>query len=44
MKDILLLLKSEPDLKKINRSNIPNEGYFKSLKEDKEFLKSQKTS
>ena len=44
MKDILLLLKSEPDLKKINMSNIPNEGYFKSLKEDREFLKSKKTS
>lgn len=44
MKDILLLLKSEPSLKKINMNNIPNEGYFKSLKDDNEFLKSKKTN
>jgi len=44
MSDILMLLKSEPNLKKINMDNIPNEGYVKSLKEDNEFLKSKKTS
>ena len=43
MRDILQLLKSEPNLKKININNIPNEGYFKSLKDDGKFLKSKKT-
>jgi len=43
MRDILLLLKAEPDLKKINIDNIPDEGYLKSLKEDEKFLKSKET-
>jgi spore coat polysaccharide biosynthesis protein SpsF len=38
LEDILKLLKNEPDLIKINENYKPNEGYFKSLKEDKEFL------
>ncbi len=37
--DILELFKREPDLIKINESNIHDEGYIKSLKEDEEFLK-----
>ena len=41
-KDILDLFSREPDLIKINKEQIPDEGYRKSLKEDKEFLKSNK--
>lgn len=40
IQDIVGLLKREPELMKINESNIRNEGYLKSLKEDEEFLKS----
>ena len=36
MKDILALFKNRPDLIKINESNMRDEGYLKSLKEDKE--------
>ena len=36
MKDILALFKNKPDLIKINESNMRDEGYLKSLKEDKE--------
>ena len=39
LEDILKLLKNEPNLIKINKNHKPNEGYFKSLIEDKEFLK-----
>jgi spore coat polysaccharide biosynthesis protein SpsF len=39
IQDIVELLKNEPELMKINESNIHNEGFLKSLKEDKEFLK-----
>ena len=35
LKSILKLSKSNPDLFKINKSNIPNEGYLNSLKLDK---------
>ena len=36
MKDILALFKNKPDLIKINESNMRDEGYLKSLKEDEE--------
>jgi spore coat polysaccharide biosynthesis protein SpsF len=36
MKDILALFKNKPDLIKINESNIRDEGYLKSLKEDED--------
>lgn len=39
-KDILDLFSKEPDLVKINKDQIPDEGYRKSLKEDKESLNS----
>ena len=39
MKDILELFKNEPNLKKINQDHKPNEGYMRSLKEDKEFIR-----
>ena len=38
MMDILDLLKKEPELKKINSNHHPDEGYQKSLIEDKQFL------
>jgi len=41
MTDILELLKNEPDLKKINSDHHPDEGYQKSLLEDKQFLDSK---
>ncbi|MCV0366648.1 MAG: glycosyltransferase family protein [Nitrosopumilus sp.] len=40
--DILDLLSKEPELFEINKNQIPNEGYQKSLKEDEEYLKSRK--
>ena len=39
MTNILEILKNEPDLIKINQAHKPNEGYFKSLKEDDEFIR-----
>ena len=39
LSDILTLLKLKPDLIKINNSHKPNEGYIKSLENDKLFLK-----
>ena len=39
MKDILQLFKSNPELVKINADFIPDEGYLKSLEDDKKFLK-----
>ena len=42
MIDILDLLQTEPDLKKINSNHKPDEGYRKSLLEDKQFLDSKK--
>ena len=39
MTNILEILKNEPDLIKINQVHKPNEGYFKSLKEDDEFIR-----
>ena len=39
MTNILEILKNEPDLVKINQVHKPNEGYFKSLKEDDEFIR-----
>ena len=42
--DILELLKNEPGLKKINQNHEPNEGYFKSLKQDEEFLNKLKSN
>ena len=39
MTNILEILKNEPDLVKINQIHKPNEGYFKSLKEDDEFIR-----
>lgn len=39
MEDILELFKTEPNLKKINQDHKPNEGYLKSLREDKEFIR-----
>ena len=38
MEDILIFLKENPDLLKINAQYERNEGYLKSLKEDKKFL------
>jgi spore coat polysaccharide biosynthesis protein SpsF (cytidylyltransferase family) len=38
MEDILEYLKANPELKKINQHIIRNEGYLKSLKEDKEIV------
>jgi hypothetical protein len=35
LEDILDLIKKEPDLTDINKDRIPNEGYLKSLVEDK---------
>ncbi len=37
--DILKLLEKEPRLLRINSHIIRNEGYFKSLEEDKEYLR-----
>lgn len=34
-KDVMALLEKRPELLKINRGSVVNEGYFKSLKEDK---------
>ena len=42
MNDILDLFSKEPELFEINKNQIPNEGYQKSLKEDEEYLKSRK--
>ena len=42
MNDILDLFSKEPELFEINKNQIPNEGYQKSLKEDEEHLKSRK--
>lgn len=42
--DILELFNKNPELVKINKGHIPNEGYMKSLKEDEEFLKSKNSS
>jgi spore coat polysaccharide biosynthesis protein SpsF len=39
MTNILEILKNEPDLIKINQAHKPNEGYFKSLKDDDEFIR-----
>ena len=39
MTNILEILKNEPDLIKINQVHKPNEGYFKSLKDDDEFIR-----
>lgn len=39
MKDILKLLKEEPELQKINQDIVYHEGYFKSLKQDKKYGK-----
>lgn len=36
MKDILDLLEKEPELININKNYVMNEGYLKSLNEDKE--------
>jgi spore coat polysaccharide biosynthesis protein SpsF (cytidylyltransferase family) len=41
MSDILNLYQNEPKLFALNQSYDVNEGYLKSLNEDKEFLKSQ---
>lgn len=41
MHDILHLLKEEPSLIEINKDHKPNEGYFKSLKQDEEFIKNR---
>ena len=41
-KDILDLLDAEPELMEINSGIVRNEGYLKSLSEDKEYLKVQK--
>ena len=37
--DVLRLLRKEPELQEINKNIIRDEGYLKSLKEDKEFFK-----
>lgn len=42
LKDIMNLYAEEPTLFNMNRNNNPNEGYLKSLKEDKEFVKKEK--
>ena len=42
MNDILELFRNEPNLKKINQNHEPNEGYVKSLKNDKEFTRNLK--
>ena len=39
IEDIIELFKRKPDLIKMNESNIRDEGYLKSLKEDEKFLK-----
>ena len=41
MEDILELFSKEPDLPKMNSGHAPNEGYQRSLEEDKKFLKKQ---
>jgi len=41
MEDILNLFKERPELTLINKNYVPDEGYYKSLKEDEEFKKSQ---
>jgi spore coat polysaccharide biosynthesis protein SpsF len=38
MEDILELFSKEPNLPEINKGHAPNEGYKKSLEDDKEFL------
>jgi len=38
MKDVLELFAREPNLLQINKNHAPNEGYQKSLEEDKKFL------
>jgi len=37
LNDILLLFKNEPELKKINEANTPNEGHLKSLDSEKNY-------
>ena len=39
LNDILNLLNSQPELLEINKNHKPNEGFKRSLEEDKEFLK-----
>lgn len=41
-KDVLNLLKNEPEIMEINAGIIRNEGYLKSLAEDKDFLRNRK--
>ena len=41
MKDILEIFSKEPDLKNINKKNIPDEGFLKSLKEDEDYFRSK---
>lgn len=43
MNDILELFKIEPHLMEINKNHQPNEGYLKSLQQDKEFIKNFKS-
>ena len=43
MNDILQLFKKEPELIEINKNHKPNEGYLKSLQQDKEFTKNLKS-
>ena len=43
MNDILQLFKKEPELIEINKNHKPNEGYLKSLQQDKEFIKNLKS-
>jgi len=43
MNDILQLFKKEPKLIEINKNHKPNEGYLKSLQQDKEFTKNLKS-
>ena len=38
-KDILQFLNNKSNLKELNKDHIVNEGYLKSLQEDKEFLR-----
>ena len=39
MTDIIKLISKDPKIISINKTNIPDEGYLKSLKEDKLFKK-----
>ncbi len=42
MNDILELIKKDKKLIEINKNNVPNEGYLKSLNDDKNFLNQNK--